>query len=67
MFEPIVGGGLFTAASLPLIARFGAGWVLVLCAVLMVIWAVVGLRGFGGAHRADEPASASASASARSS
>jgi glutamate:Na+ symporter, ESS family len=49
MFEPIVGGGLFTAASLPLIARFGPGWVLVLCALLAATWAVVGLRAFGAA------------------
>ncbi|MCC5951090.1 MAG: sodium:glutamate symporter [Acidimicrobiia bacterium] len=47
MFEPVVGGGLFTAASLPLIAQFGAVPVLVLCLVLAIVWATVGLRVFG--------------------
>lgn len=28
LFEPLVGGGLFTAASAPLIAQVGGGWVL---------------------------------------
>lgn len=58
MFEPIVGGGLFTAASLPLIARFGPGWVLALCAALMATWAVVGLRTFGASRTATEERSA---------
>jgi glutamate:Na+ symporter, ESS family len=48
MFEPVVGGGLFTAASLPLVAEFGAGPVLVACALLLVIWVTVGLTAFRG-------------------
>lgn len=47
LFEPVVGGGLFTAASLPLVAEFGAGPVLAACAVLLVTWIVVGLTVFG--------------------
>lgn len=44
LFEPFVGGGLFTAMSLPLIAEFGAGAILVLTAVLMIFWLFLGFR-----------------------
>ncbi|MBT2581627.1 sodium/glutamate symporter [Planococcus sp. ISL-109] len=47
MFEPIVGGGLFTAASLPLIAQFGIIPVLIFCSVLMLSWVGIGLFYFG--------------------
>jgi glutamate:Na+ symporter, ESS family len=47
LFEPVVGGGLFTALSLPLIFHFGALPVLVGCAVLMAGWLVFGLVAFG--------------------
>jgi glutamate:Na+ symporter, ESS family len=47
LFEPVVGGGLFTAASLPLMAEFGSGPVFALCAVLCVGWAVAGMALFG--------------------
>ena len=47
MFEPVVGGGLFTAASVPLIAQLGAVPVLVGTAALLVFWVVLGLRRFG--------------------
>ena len=47
MFEPVVGGGLFTAAALPLIAEFGALAVLIFAAVLTVGWLVFGLLYFG--------------------
>lgn len=47
MFEPIVGGGLFTAAALPLIAQFGAVAVLVLTSVLTIVWLLFGLLYFG--------------------
>ncbi len=47
VFEPIVGGGLFTAASLPLIAQFGPGFVLAVTASLMIFWIVFGLVVFG--------------------
>jgi glutamate:Na+ symporter, ESS family len=47
LFEPVVGGGLFTAASVPLVAQLGAVPVLIGTAVLLVFWVVVGLRRFG--------------------
>ncbi len=47
LFEPIVGGGLFTAASLPLIAQFGPVAVLVLTTIVMLAWLVFGLVKFG--------------------
>jgi glutamate:Na+ symporter, ESS family len=46
LFEPIVGGGLFTAASLPLIVNLGPVPVLMLTAVIMVGWLIFGLFGF---------------------
>jgi glutamate:Na+ symporter, ESS family len=42
LFEPIVGGGLFTAASLPLIMQFGPVAILVLCAAIMIGWLLFG-------------------------
>ncbi len=42
LFEPVVGGGLFTAASLPLIAQFGPVAVLVLTTAIMLGWLVFG-------------------------
>jgi glutamate:Na+ symporter, ESS family len=59
LFEPVVGGGLFTAASVPLIAQLGAIPVLLGTSVLMVFWVLLGIRRFGprtGAARATEPA-----------
>lgn len=47
MFEPVVGGGLFTAASLPLIAQFGPLTILGLTLVLTVAWLAFGLLYFG--------------------
>lgn len=47
LFEPVVGGGLFTAASIPLIAQLGAGPVLAGTTVLLVFWVSFGLRRFG--------------------
>ena len=46
LFEPIVGGGLFTAASLPLIFRFGPVAMLGLTAALMIAWLLVGYFAF---------------------
>jgi ESS family glutamate:Na+ symporter len=46
LFEPVVGGGLFTALSLPLIYNFGALPVLILCSVLMIGWLIFGLWAF---------------------
>lgn len=42
LFEPIVGGGLFTAASLPLIYQFGPVPILVLTATVMLGWLAFG-------------------------
>ncbi|PMR76950.1 sodium/glutamate symporter [Billgrantia endophytica] len=47
MFEPIVGGGLFTAAALPLIVQFGAVAILVLTSTLTLAWLAFGLLYFG--------------------
>lgn len=47
MFEPVVGGGLFTAAALPLIAQFGALSVLIFTGLLTVGWLAFGLLYFG--------------------
>ena len=43
LFEPVVGGGLFTAASLPLIAQFGPIPVLIGVSIVMVGWLICGL------------------------
>jgi glutamate:Na+ symporter, ESS family len=43
LFEPIVGGGLFTAASLPLISQFGPVAVLIGVSIVMTGWLVCGL------------------------
>ncbi|MEM7595704.1 MAG: sodium/glutamate symporter [Cyanobacteria bacterium P01_A01_bin.83] len=42
-FEPIVGGGLFTAVAPALIDRFGAVSILFLTAVLLVFWLAFGV------------------------
>ncbi|WP_029038649.1 sodium/glutamate symporter [Salinimicrobium xinjiangense] len=47
IFEPIVGGGLFTAASAPLIAQWGLIPVLILTASLGIGWFLFGYFRFG--------------------
>ncbi|NMO94377.1 sodium/glutamate symporter [Paenibacillus lemnae] len=47
IFEPFLGGGLFTAASLPLIQAFGPVSVLIAAAVLMILWGGLGIFYFG--------------------
>jgi glutamate:Na+ symporter, ESS family len=47
MFEPLVGGGLFTAASVPLIYQFGAVPIFILCLMVMLFWLALGLFYFG--------------------
>ncbi|RXA20560.1 sodium:glutamate symporter [Methanosarcina sp. MSH10X1] len=47
MFEPVVGGGLFTAMSVPLIFNFGPVPVLILTTIIMLFWAAAGLLYFG--------------------
>ncbi len=45
-FEPIVGGGLFTAAAPALIDRFGTWGMLALTAGLLVFWLIFGVFNF---------------------
>jgi len=45
-FEPIVGGGLFTAAAPALIDKFGAVGMLCLTAVLLAGWGIFGIVNF---------------------
>lgn len=47
LFEPIVGGGLFTAVSVPLIFEFGAWPVLILASLLTLAWMALGIFYFG--------------------
>lgn len=47
LFEPIVGGGLFTAASLPLIVEFGPRFVLMLTGGITLFWLIFGYFAFG--------------------
>ena len=47
LFEPFVGGGLMTAASVPLIYQFGAVPVLIFSAIVMAAWSLVGFLHFG--------------------
>lgn len=42
-FEPIVGGGLFTAAAPALIARFGATTILLVTTALLIFWLAFGI------------------------
>jgi glutamate:Na+ symporter, ESS family len=42
LFEPIVGGGLFTAAAPPLVRQFGPIPVLLLTSVLLAFWLIFG-------------------------
>ncbi|MFA9477206.1 sodium/glutamate symporter [Phycisphaerales bacterium AB-hyl4] len=48
LFEPLVGGGLFTAASVPLLAQFGAGPMLIVVTVVTLGFLVGGLWLFKG-------------------
>lgn len=47
LFEPIVGGGLFTGMSVGLIMQYGPVAVLALCGAITTAWLVFGLRYFG--------------------
>ena len=46
LFEPIVGGGLFTAAAPPLIAKFGPVPILLLTTGLLAFWLIFGFTNF---------------------
>lgn len=58
-FEPIVGGGLFTAAAPPLIRQFGPVAVLLLTTGLLVFWLIFGFWNYRAikAKLASEPVS----------
>lgn len=43
LFEPIVGGGIFTAASVTLISQFGSEVVLVFSLIMLILWLGIGL------------------------
>ncbi|AFG38197.1 sodium/glutamate symporter [Spirochaeta africana] len=44
LFEPLVGGGIFTAVSAPLVFTFGLPVMLMVTAVILLFWLVIGLR-----------------------
>ena len=46
-FEPIVGGGLFTAAAPILVDKFGAVTMLIITALLLAFWLIFGFITFG--------------------
>lgn len=52
-FEPIVGGGLFTAAAPALIVQFGPFPVLLLTSALLAFWLVFGIVNFKRMQRTD--------------
>ena len=54
LFEPIVGGGLFTASALPLIVQFGAPTMLVITGSLMLGWVLFSLFTVAPAARRTE-------------
>lgn len=47
LFEPFVGGGLVTAAAMPLMFQFGAVPFLIGCAVMTLFWLIFGILYFG--------------------
>ncbi|HEV2554282.1 MAG TPA: sodium:glutamate symporter [Bosea sp. (in: a-proteobacteria)] len=47
LFEPIVGGGLVTAAAMPLIAAFGPWPMLAVTSLILLFWVGLGLALFG--------------------
>lgn len=48
LFEPIVGGGLFTAMSMILISEFGLGAMFAVTLAVLLFWLVLGWKSFGG-------------------
>ena len=47
LFEPFVGGGLVTAASLPLIYQFGPVVFLIISVIITALFLIFGLVHFG--------------------
>ena len=43
LFEPLVGGGLFTAVSVPLVHTFGLGVMLAVTSIITLFWLILGL------------------------
>ncbi|MFA9478793.1 sodium/glutamate symporter [Phycisphaerales bacterium AB-hyl4] len=60
MFEPVVGGGLFTGASVGLIVAFGSGAMLTVTLAVTIFWIVFGFLAFGRAARQNRAAEAQA-------
>ncbi len=58
LFEPVVGGGLFTGSSVALIAAFGPRPLLILTLGLTLFWIVFGLIAFGKESRENRKAEA---------
>ncbi len=56
LFEPVVGGGLFTGSSVALIVAFGPEPILLLTLALTIFWIVFGLVSFGREARANRAA-----------
>jgi glutamate:Na+ symporter, ESS family len=56
LFEPIVGGGLFTGASVALLTAFGSGAILGVTLALTIFWIVFGLFAFGRLSRENRAA-----------
>lgn len=51
MFEPLMGGGLVTALSMPLIIALGLPLFTAICAGVMIFWLLLGLLYFGRRSR----------------
>ena len=47
LFEPIMGGGIVTALSMPIIALVGLLPFTIISGVIMVFWAIFGMYKFG--------------------
>jgi glutamate:Na+ symporter, ESS family len=58
LFEPIVGGGLFTGASVALLVAFGPAAILGVTTAATVFWIAFGLLAFGRQARAERAAEA---------
>jgi glutamate:Na+ symporter, ESS family len=54
-FEPIVGGGLFTAAAPPLIAKFGPIPILLLTSAILAFWLIFGIYNFKQLRKHEVP------------
>lgn len=55
LFEPIVGGGLFTAAAPPLVVQFGPIPILLLTAVILAFWLIFGVYNCQQLRKLDLP------------